>query len=107
DRSWIVERELDNASYLFVVDAVDDGYYGNDLYSGFVEVFDCLQLYVEQVADHAVGVGCVAYAVELQVGVAHARFYCLLTEFETLREFDSVGRGLDGVVSDFSRVANG
>src|SRR5271169_4265342 len=106
DRARIIQRELDDSSYLFVVDAVYDRDDRNDFYSGFVKVFDRLQLDVEQVAYHAVGVGGVADSVELQVRIAHASFDCLLTEFKTLRELDSVGRGLHGVVSDFAGVAD-
>src|SRR5580658_9067290 len=105
-RLGIIQRELDDSSNLFIVDAVYDCYHRDDFYSGFVEVFDRLQLYVEQVAYHAVSVGGVADSVELEVGVAHACFYCLLAELKTFCEFDSVGRGLHGVVSNFSRVTN-
>src|SRR5437660_11978698 len=81
DRFWIIQRELYDSSYLFVVDAVDDRHYWDDFYAGVVQVLDGFQFYVEQVADHAMGIGGVADAVELQVGVAHAGFYCLLAEF--------------------------
>ena len=78
DRLGIVERELDDASDLLVVDAVDDGDDRNDLDAGLVQVLDGLQLHVEQVADLAVRVGGVADAVELQIGVAQAGFGGLL-----------------------------
>jgi hypothetical protein len=54
-----------------------------------------------------VGVSGVSDSIELQIGVAHTGFYCLLREFKALGEFDSVGGGLDGVVSDFAGVADG
>ena len=72
-----------------------------------MQVVDGLQLHVEQVADFAVGVGGVADAVELQIRITHAGFDCLLGELETLGEFNSVGRGLHAVVSDFAGVADG
>ena len=70
----VVERELDDASHLLVVDAVDDGGDRNDFDTCFVQVVDGLQLYVEQVADLAVRVGRVADAVELKVDVAETGF---------------------------------
>ena len=70
DLLGVVERELDDAADLLVVDAVDDGDDGDDVDAGLVQVLDGLQLHVEQVADLAVRVGGVADAVELQVGVA-------------------------------------
>jgi hypothetical protein len=68
----IVERELDDAAHLLVIDAVDDGDDGHDVDAVGVQVFDGAQLHVEQVADLAVRVGGVADAIELQVGVAQA-----------------------------------
>ncbi len=106
DRLRIVERELDDSSDLLVVDAVHDRDHRNDFNSGLVQVFDRLQFHVEQVADQAMRIGCVADAVELQVGVAHAGFDSLLAEFKALGELDAVGRGLHGVVSDFAGVAH-
>src|SRR5579862_7791588 len=106
DALGIVERELDNASDLLVVDAVDDGHDGDDLYSGGVQIFDGFQLHIEEVAYFAMRVGCVADAVELQIGVAHASFGGLLRELQTFREFNSVGCGLHAVVSNFARITH-
>src|SRR6185312_11326474 len=61
----VVERELDDAADLLVVDAVDDGRNGDDVDAGLVQVVDGLELHVERVADLAVRVGSVADAVEL------------------------------------------
>ena len=36
----IIQRELDDASYLFVVDAVNDRHYRDDFDAGFVQVVD-------------------------------------------------------------------
>ncbi len=107
DGLGIVERELDDASDLLVVDAVHNGDHGNDFDAGFVQVLDGLQFHIEQVADGAVCVGGVADTIELQIGVAHAGFDGLLAELKTLGEFDSVGGGLHRVVSNFAGVANG
>src|SRR5271156_5872093 len=107
DCFWIVQRKLDDASDLFIVDTVHYGYDRDDFYSGFMEIFNRFQFYVEQVADHAVRVGGVADAVELQIRVTHSGFDCLLAELKTFREFDSVGGGLHGVVPDFAGVAYG
>ena len=71
-----------------------------------MQVLDRLQLHVKQIADQAVRVGSIANAVELQVGVAHAGFDCLLAELKALGELDAIGRGLYGVVSDFARVTD-
>ncbi len=81
DGLGVVQRELDYAPDLFVVDAVHDGGDRHDVHAGFVQVVDSAQLHVKQVADLAVRVGGVADAVELQVSVAQARFGCLTREF--------------------------
>ena len=73
DLARVVERELDDAADLLVVDAVDDRDDRHDVDARAPEVLDRAQLDVEQVADAAVRVGGVADAVELQVGVAQAR----------------------------------
>ena len=72
-----------------------------------MHVLDGAQLHVEQVADLAMAVGVVADAVELQVGVAQARFERLLAEILALGELDAVGRRLHAVVAELARVANG
>ena len=107
DLLGIVERELDDAADLLVVDAVDDGGDGNDVDAGFVQVVDGLELHVKQVADLAVRVGGVADAVELEIGVAQTGFGGGAAEFLALGEFDAVGRGLDRVVTDLAGVGDG
>jgi hypothetical protein len=62
--------------------------------------------HVKQVAHLAVAVGVVADAVELQVGIAHARFKGLLAKFLALGKLDAVGRRLHAVVADLARIAN-
>ena len=74
DLLGIVERELDDAADLLVVDAVDDGGDRDDVDAGLVQVFDGPQLHIEQIADLAMRVGGVADAVELQIGVAQTGF---------------------------------
>ena len=106
DRLGIVERELDDASDLLVVDAVHDRHDRNDFHAGLVQVLDRLQFHVKQISDQAMCVGRVANTVKLQVGIAHAGFNCLLAEFKALRELDTVGRGLHGVVSNLAGVAH-
>ncbi len=103
----VVERELDDAANLLVVDAVDDGGDGNDVDAGLVQVVDGLELHVERVADLAVRVGGVADAVELEVGVAETGFSGGLGELLGLGELDAVGRGLDGGVADLAGVGDG
>src|SRR5215469_16576268 len=107
DALRIVERELNDAADLLVVQAVDDGYDGNDFDSGPVQVLDGLQLHVEEIADKAVRVGGVADAVELKIGVTQTRFGGLLGELKTLGELDAVGRRLHGVVSHLARISDG
>ena len=102
----IVERELDDPAHLLVVDAVDDRDDRHDVDAGLVEVLDRAQLHVEEVADAAMRVGGVADAVELQVGVAQARFGRRLGELRALGELDAVGRRLHAVVADLARVAD-
>ena len=103
----ILHRELHDGANLVVVHVVDDGGDQNDFDARLVHVFDGAQLHVKQVADLAVAVGVVADAVELQVGVAQARFERLLAEFLALGELDAVGRRLHAVVADLARVADG
>src|SRR5277367_4590517 len=107
DSLGIVQGELDDSSDLLVVDAVNDGYYRDDFYSGFVQVLDRLQLHVKQVADFAVRVRSIADSVELQIRIAHSGFGGLLGKLQTLGKFNSVGCGLHAVVSNFAGVANG
>ena len=106
DLARVVERELDDAADLLVVDAVDDRHDRDDIDAGGPEVLDRAQLDVEQVADQAVRVGGVADAVELQVRVAEARFGGRLGELRALGELDAVGRRLHRVVADLLRVAH-
>src|SRR5271166_2505197 len=107
DALGIVERELNDAAHLLVVEVVDDCDDGNNLDAGLVQVLNGLQLHIEQIADEAMRVGRVADAVELQVGIAQTGFGGLFRKFETLGEFNAVGRGLHAVVSDFARVGDG
>ena len=107
DLLGVVERELDDAAHLLVVDAVDDGGDGNDFNAGFVQVVDGLQLYVEQVADLAVRVGRVADAVELEIDVAEAGLGSGAAELLALGELDAVGSGLHAVVANLARVGDG
>src|SRR5271165_5321171 len=107
DSFGVVERELNDASDLFVVEVVDDGDHRHDLDAGPVQVLNGLQLHIEQIADEAVRVGSVADAVELQVGVAQSGFGSLLGELKTLGELDAVGSGLHAVVSNLARVSDG
>src|SRR5690348_7427153 len=106
DALGIVERELNDASDLLVVDAVDDGHDRHDFDASAMQVVDSLQLHIEQVADLAVCVGSVANAVELQVGVTHAGFSGLLSKLKALRELDAIGCSLYRVVSNLACVTN-
>ena len=69
----IVEREAHHRAHLLVVDAVDDGDHRHDVDAGALQVLDRAQLHIEQIADRAMRIGCVADAVELQIRVAQAR----------------------------------
>ena len=71
-----------------------------------MEVLHGLQLHVEQVADAAMGVGGVADAVELEIGVAQAGLGGLLAELEAPRELDAVCGGLYAVVPNLAGVTN-
>ena len=103
----VVERELDDAADLLVVHAVDDGRDRHDVDAGLPEILDRAQLHVEEVADQAMRVGRVADAVELEIRVAQACFGGRLREVRALGELDAVRRGLDRVVADLARVADG
>ena len=106
DLARVVERELDDASDLLVVDAVDDRHDRDDVDAVVPEVLDRLQLHVEQVADAAMRVRGVADAVELQIRVTQARFGRRLRELRALGELDAVGRRLHRVVADLARVTH-
>src|SRR6185503_1297500 len=103
---WIVERELNDAPDLFVVDTVDDRRDRNDINAGAVEILDRAQLYVEEVPDLAMFVGRVADSVELQIRISKPRFRGLIAELRALCELDSVCRGLHAVVSNLARVSD-
>src|SRR6266850_909061 len=102
----IVERELDDVSNLFVVDAVHNRGNRHDIYACLVQVVDGAQLHVEQVSDLAMLVGGVTNSVELQIDVAQAGFSSLAAEFFTLGKLDAVGGCLDAVVANLARVAH-
>ncbi len=106
DALGIVERELDDASHLLVVQVVDDGDDGHDLDACVVQVLDRLQLHVKQIADQAMRIGGVTDAVELQIRVAQTRFKRLLGKLGTLGKLDAVGRRLHAVVANLARVSH-
>src|SRR6476469_4353009 len=90
DGLGIIERELDDAADLLIVDAVDDGGDGYDVHTVFMQVVDGAQLYVKQVADLAMRVGRVADTVKLEVGVTQTGFRSLAAELRRLGKLDSV-----------------
>src|SRR5689334_25089572 len=53
DGLGIVERKLNDAANLLVVDAIDDGGDGNDFHAGVMQVVNGLQFYVKEIADLA------------------------------------------------------
>src|SRR5207302_9518298 len=66
DGLGVIERELDDAAHLFIVDAVHDGGNRNNLHSCFVQVVDGAQLYIKQIADLTMGIGGITNSVKLQ-----------------------------------------
>ena len=106
DLLGVIERELDDAANLLVVDAVDDAGDGNDVHAGLMQVVDGLELYVERVANLAVRVRRVADAVKLQVRVAQTGFSSSLRELLGLGELDAVGRSLHRGVTDLAGVSD-
>ena len=103
----IVQRELDDAAHLLVVDAVHDGGHRHDVHARLVQVVDGLQLHVERIAHLAVRVGCIADAVELQIDVAQARLVRGLAELLRLGELDAVAGRLHAGVAHLARVGHG
>ncbi len=101
----VVQRELNDAAHLLVVDAVDDGDHRDDVDAVRVQVLDGPQFHVEQVAHFAMRIGGIADAVELQVGIAQAGVGGLLAEFGALGELDAVGGGLHRGVAHLARIA--
>ena len=59
-----------------------------------MQVVNCLQLYVKEVADFPVRVRGVADAIELEINVAQSSFGGLTAKFFTLGKFDAVARSL-------------
>src|SRR5581483_411593 len=102
----IIQRELDDAADLLIINTVDDSHNRHDLDTGTMQVIDRLQLHVEQIPDLAVRVRGIADAIELQVGIAQSSFGRLLRKLEALCEFNSVGRSLNRVISNLASVAD-
>src|SRR5205823_5846428 len=67
--SWVVESEPNDRSDLIIIDAVDQRRNQYDLNAGFVQVVDCPELHIEQVAHLPVTVRIVADAIKLKVDV--------------------------------------
>ena len=103
----VVERELNDAAHLLVVDPVDDSRDQHDFDAVGVQVFDGPQLHVEQIPDVAMGIRGVADAVELEIGVAQPSFRGLPRELRALGELDAVGSRLHAVVAELAGIANG
>src|ERR1043166_8943552 len=91
DGLGIIERELDNAAHLLIVDAVDDGGDRNNVHAVFMQVVNGAQLHVKQIADLAMRVRRVSNAVKLQVSVMQTGSSGLAAELRRLREFNPVG----------------
>ena len=102
----VVERELNDAAYLFIVDTVDDGNDWHDADASVVEMLNRLQLHVEEIADAAMRVSAVPDPVELQVGVTQSRLSSRFRKLWPLGELDAVGCDLHDLVADLSCVAH-
>src|SRR2546423_6413693 len=89
DGLGIIERELDDAAHLFIVDAVHDGGNGNNLHSCIVQVADGAQLYIKQIANLAMRVSGISDSVKLQVSIAQAGFGRLARELRRFCKLDS------------------
>src|SRR5438477_6601024 len=107
DGLGIIKRELDDAPHLLIIDAVHDSSYRNDIYAGLMQVMDGAQLHVKQIANLAVGIGCVADSVKLQVSKTQACFGSLAAKFRRFGKLNSVGSCLNRVVSNLTRVTDG
>src|SRR5205085_5010533 len=106
DGLGIIERKLDDAAYLLIVDSVHDGGNRNNLHSSVVQVVDGAQLYIKQIANLAMGIGGIADSVKLQVSIAEAGFGCLARELRRLGKLDSIGGCLHGVVTNLACIAH-
>ena len=106
DLSGVFAGEIDDRPHLVVVDVVDQRDDQNDFDTGRVEVLNGAELDVEQVADLAMAVRVVADAVELQVGVAEARFKGAVAVGGVLGKLDTVRGRLHAVEAELARIAN-
>src|SRR5436190_2182318 len=106
DGLGIIQRELNDAAHLLIIDAVHDGGDRNDIYAGLMQVIDGAQLHVKQIANLAMGIGCVADSVKLQVSKTQAGFCSLAAEFRRFGKLNSVGSCLNRVVSNLACIAD-
>ena len=94
----IIQRELNDRAHLLVVHAVDDRDHRNNVDAVRVQIFNGLQLHVEEVADRAMGIRRIADAVELQVRVTQTRLRRSSGKTpDSLAEFNAVRRRLHAV----------
>ena len=70
----VFKGKPDDRTDLVVINPVDQSRHQNDLNACFVQVVDGPQLYIEEIPDLPVTIRIVADTVELQVGIAQARF---------------------------------
>src|SRR6185503_7429012 len=101
----VVERELNDAAHLFVVDAVDNRGDRDDIHTGVVQILNRTEFYVEKVADLSVFICGIADSIELQISETEPGFRSLFAELGTLGELDAVGCGLNAVVADLAGIS--
>src|SRR6185437_16379796 len=67
DLLGIIQRELDDAADLLIINTVHNRHDRNDFHAGPMQVINSLQLHIKQVADFAMRIGSVADSIKLQV----------------------------------------
>ena len=103
----VLAGKIDDRAHLVVIHTVHQRGDQNDLNAGLVHVLDGPQLHIKQVADLTMAVGVIADAVELQVSVTQACFESAAAELLAFGKFNTIGRGLNAVVSQLAGVADG
>src|SRR5215472_541793 len=103
----IVERELNDAADLFVVDAIDDRDHRHDTDAGIGQILDRAQLYIEKISYAAMRVRAITDAVELQISIAQSGRGRGGSEFGAASKFDPVRGRLDHPIANLAGVANG
>ena len=102
----ILGGKFNDAADAVVVPRIDDRRHKRDLDADGGEVFDRLELYVEQVADAAMLVVFFVRAVKLQINAVLAGLFRGFAKLDILGVANAVGRGENAIKTDLLRVGD-